>query len=102
MADTSVATPEAGYRKVSRSPRSGPIIDCDIHNYLPASATIREYDIASGQSRFDPARTRVRPYQVTVESGASLSTGGDGRFPGPCVDETLEVTVDSDYVVVIP
>jgi nitrite reductase/ring-hydroxylating ferredoxin subunit len=61
-----------------------------------------EFDLASGQSWFDPARTRVRPYEVMVESGRAISGGGDGRVPGPYTVETLLVTVDDDYVVITP
>lgn len=70
------------------------LLACPWHNW--------EFDLATGQSWFDPARTRVRPYDVVVESGKSLSDGGDGRVPGPYVVETLQVVVDDDYVVVMP
>ncbi len=61
-----------------------------------------EFDMVTGQSWFDPVKTRVRPYEVVVESGAAIQTGGDGRVPGPYVVETLTVTIDDDYVVVTP
>ena len=60
-----------------------------------------EFDLSTGQSWFDPARTRVRPYDVGVETGEALAAGGD-LAPGPYVVETLRVTVDDDYVVVTP
>ena len=61
-----------------------------------------EFDLATGRSWFDPAKTRVRPYEVVVESGRSLREGGDGRVPGPYVADTVPVTVEGDYVVVNP
>ena len=70
------------------------LLTCPWHNW--------EFDMATGQSWFDPAKTRVRPYEVLVESGKSIREGGDGRVPGPYVVETLTVTVDDDYVVVTP
>lgn len=70
------------------------LLSCPWHNW--------EFDMATGQSWFDPAKTRVRPYEVVVESGRSIAAGGDGRVPGPYVVETLTVTIDDDYVVVTP
>lgn len=84
-----------------RSPRPGEysydgtrkLLQCPWHGW--------EFDLATGQSWFDPARTRVKPYDVQVETGMSI-TAEDGPVPGPYVVETLRVTVDDDYVVVIP
>jgi nitrite reductase/ring-hydroxylating ferredoxin subunit len=70
------------------------LLSCPWHNW--------EFDMATGQSWWDPAKTRVRPYEVAIESGRSLREGGDGRVPGPYVVETLEVTVEGDYVVLSP
>lgn len=70
------------------------LLACPWHNW--------EFDMATGQSWFDPARTRVKPYDVAVTSGRSIAAGDSGRTPGPYVVETLKVTVDDDYVVVIP
>jgi len=70
------------------------MLSCPWHNW--------EFDMSTGQSWFDPSKTRVRPYEVVVESGRSIAAGGDGRVPGPYVVETLTVTVDDDYVVVTP
>lgn len=61
-----------------------------------------EFDMVTGQSWFDPVKTRIQPYEVVVESGAAIQAGGDGRVPGPYVVETLTVTIDDDYVVVTP
>jgi len=71
------------------------LVACPWHNW--------EFDMETGQSWFDPARTRVKPYDVVIESGRALQEeGGDGRVPGPYVVETLTVVVDDDYVVVLP
>ena len=70
------------------------LLTCPWHNW--------EFDMATGQSWFDPNKTRVRPYEVLIESGKSIREGGDGRVPGPYVVETLTVTIDDDYVVVTP
>jgi len=82
-----------------------------------------EFDVATGQSYFDPARVRARPYAVDVEKGdlvareiasgeASFTPaqyaavadhpppGQDGRVPGPYKAETVEITVEDDYLVV--
>jgi nitrite reductase/ring-hydroxylating ferredoxin subunit len=52
-----------------------------------------EFDLRTGQSWFDPARTRVRPYPVAVESGETLAKG-------PYVAETYPVTIEHDYVTI--
>ena len=68
-----------------------------------------EFDLATGQSYFDPRRTRVRPYPVEVEAGDAVAegmageAGGDetnGLRKGPYVAETVEVSADQDYLVV--
>jgi nitrite reductase/ring-hydroxylating ferredoxin subunit len=58
-----------------------------------------EYDIATGQSWFDPAHSRVRSYAVSVLSGAEL-TAETERVKGPYVAETYKVSVDDSFVVV--
>jgi nitrite reductase/ring-hydroxylating ferredoxin subunit len=60
-----------------------------------------EFDVATGQSWFDPARTRVRSYPVAVLPSAAegASTQG-GRLKGPYVAETYPVTVADDDVAV--
>jgi 3-phenylpropionate/trans-cinnamate dioxygenase ferredoxin subunit len=55
-----------------------------------------EYDLATGQSWFDPVRDRVRAYSVTVEPGTEVA----GMAPGPYVAETVKISVDDDYVVI--
>ena len=65
-----------------------------------------EFDLATGQSWCDPEHERVRAYDVTVEAGDRL--GGSevqtatmpGRQKGPFVAETIDISVEDDYVVV--
>jgi nitrite reductase/ring-hydroxylating ferredoxin subunit len=52
-----------------------------------------EYDLATGQSWYDPDGDRVRSYPVAVEPGREL-------LPGPYVAETVPVSVEDDYVVI--
>jgi 3-phenylpropionate/trans-cinnamate dioxygenase ferredoxin subunit len=75
------------------------------HRYLVCPWHGWEFDLATGQSYFDPRRTRVRPYPVAVEDGAVLvgeadEDRADGRRKGPYVAGVLEVRVDEDYLVV--
>jgi nitrite reductase (NADH) small subunit len=63
--------------------REGRILRCPWHGW--------EFDLTTGRSVFNPHRTRVRQYRLTVESrGESLQD--------PTV-ETYEVTVDDGVVV---
>jgi 3-phenylpropionate/trans-cinnamate dioxygenase ferredoxin subunit len=67
-----------------------------------------EFDLETGQSYFDPARTRVRRYGVVVEQGEALAEQletGESRLagelvPGPYVAETIPIAVEDDYLVV--
>jgi nitrite reductase/ring-hydroxylating ferredoxin subunit len=62
-----------------------------------------EFELETGQSWCEPARERVRPYRVTVESGQELieaPADSPARVPGPYVAETLSVSVEDDYVVI--
>ena len=52
-----------------------------------------EFDLRSGQSWWNPARQRVRQYEVAVASGEHVQKG-------PYVAETLPVYVEQAYVVV--
>jgi 3-phenylpropionate/trans-cinnamate dioxygenase ferredoxin subunit len=55
-----------------------------------------EYDLATGQSWYDPERDRVRAYEVGVEPGEKLV---DGLASGPYVAETFSISVENDYIV---
>lgn len=62
-----------------------------------------EFDLKNGKSWFDPDRKRVRPYQVSVESGARIAEqepSAHGRVPGPYIVQTFAVSVEDDYLVV--
>ena len=52
-------------------------------------------DVTTGRSWFDPARTRVRAYEVSIDPGVET-----GYRPGPYVAETYPVEVQQAYVVV--
>jgi 3-phenylpropionate/trans-cinnamate dioxygenase ferredoxin subunit len=72
---------------------STPFVRCPWHGW--------EYDLTTGQSWSGPSR--VRTFPVSVESGGTLeknSTGRPARVPGPFVAETVEVSVEDDYVVI--
>ncbi len=47
-----------------------------------------EFDLATGESRFDPRRHKTRAYRVTAEPAEDLRA------------ETVPVRVEEDYVVV--
>jgi 3-phenylpropionate/trans-cinnamate dioxygenase ferredoxin subunit len=75
-----------------------------------------EFDVATGQSYFDPANTRVRTYPVAVqEAPADTNEPGEyvrlvqvgfelrgdaGRIPGPYEVETFDVSVEDGYLIV--
>lgn len=78
-----------------RYARKGEILRCPWHGW--------EFDIKTGQSWFDPARTRVRRYRVSVESGSALEDvqqAPSGRRRGPYIAETYRVSTDERYVLV--
>ena len=77
-----VSSPGPGEYRYSRR---GEMIRCPWHYW--------EFDIRTGQSRFDPGRVRTRRYDTRVEPGAALQDG-------PYRAETFAVHVESDYVVV--
>ena len=54
-------------------------VACPRHNW--------EYDLDTGESWFDPAKSRVKAYPVAVQKG-------------PYVAETYPVDIEDDYVVV--
>ena len=79
--------------------REGEILQCPWHGW--------EFDIRTGQSWFDPARTRVARYNVTVEpadaEGDDAGAGeppAPGLEPGPYMAETYPVSVERRNVVV--
>jgi len=74
--------------------RQGEILRCPWHQW--------EFDVKTGQSYFDPAKTRVRTYQAEVEAGCSLVGDDDtGMAKGPFVAETYQVALEKEYVVVV-
>ena len=79
---------------VSRLESDGP----GEYRFDPGSALLAcpwhgwEFDLATGQSWFDPARTRSRAYPVTVRSGGELELG-------PYTAETVPVSAERDYLV---
>ncbi|MCZ6632696.1 MAG: Rieske (2Fe-2S) protein [bacterium] len=74
--------------------RKGEILRCAWHGW--------EFDVKTGQSWFDPVKTRVRAYDVRVESGSDVTKDSEmaGMEKGPYTAETYAVTVEEDYVVV--
>jgi len=75
----------------------GEIIRCPWHGW--------EFEIATGQSWLDPAKTRVRAYSTEVESGEEMPRTNPelvaaGYQPGPYASETYEVEIDREYVIV--
>lgn len=82
---TTAPAPPGEYNWVA----AGTIIRCPWHGW--------EFDITTGRSIVDPARLRVRNYQVSVEPAACA-----GNCPGPANAsvETYRVAVeDSDIVL---
>jgi 3-phenylpropionate/trans-cinnamate dioxygenase ferredoxin subunit len=76
--------------------REGEILTCSWHGW--------EFDIRTGQSWCDPRRLRVRAYDVSVASGATLLAEAEpasgGVVKGPYVAQTFPVSIDGQYVVV--
>ena len=79
-----------------RYTRPGEVVRCPWHAW--------EFDIRTGQSWCEPARMRVRRYDVMVEPGATVAEAGEGDMEGlvkgPYVAETYPVSVERQYVVV--
>jgi nitrite reductase/ring-hydroxylating ferredoxin subunit len=72
--------------------RKGEILRCPWHQW--------EFDVKTGQSWCDPAKTRVKTYEAKVEQGCALAQmGNDGLEKGPYVAETFAVSVDKEYIV---
>jgi 3-phenylpropionate/trans-cinnamate dioxygenase ferredoxin subunit len=74
--------------------RPGELLRCPWHGW--------EFDVRTGQSWFDPARTRVRAYEVSVAPGQALveAPDGSGLQKGPYVAETYQVSIEQQYVLV--
>ncbi|MQA14671.1 MAG: Rieske 2Fe-2S domain-containing protein [Pseudonocardiaceae bacterium] len=78
--------------------RRGEVLRCPWHQW--------EFDIRTGQSWFDPAKTRVRRYDVRLEKGADLLEDDEqdmlkaGMRKGPYSAETYPVRADGEYVVI--
>jgi nitrite reductase/ring-hydroxylating ferredoxin subunit len=80
--------------------RKGEILRCPWHGW--------EFDVTTGQSWFDPRRTRVRRYEVTVEGAETASVASSAATDldasdlerGPYVAETYPVSVERQYVVI--
>ncbi len=79
-----------------RYSRPGEILRCPWHGW--------EFDVKTGQSWYDPAKTRVRRYPVAVASSTDLESGTEASAPGwekgPYVAETYPVSVEKQYVIV--
>jgi len=63
--------------------REGRILRCPWHGW--------EFDLTTGESVFNPHRTRVRRYRVTVEDAADSALDASV--------ETYEIAVDDDLLV---
>ena len=72
--------------------RDGEILRCPWHGW--------EFDVRTGQSWFDPARLRVRTYEVTVEPPAPGDVPAANSGSGLYEAERYDVTVEQDRVVV--
>jgi nitrite reductase/ring-hydroxylating ferredoxin subunit len=73
--------------------RKGEILRCPWHQW--------EFDVKTGQSWFDPVKTRVRSYDVKVEQGCSLSTLESTQMEkGPFEVETFPISFEDDLVIV--
>jgi nitrite reductase/ring-hydroxylating ferredoxin subunit len=68
-----------------RLTRPGEMIRCPWHCW--------EYDIRTGQSLCDPNSVHARAFDVAVEPGKTL-------VEGPFVAESVQVTVEENYLVV--
>jgi 3-phenylpropionate/trans-cinnamate dioxygenase ferredoxin subunit len=75
-----------------------------------------EFELKTGRSYFEPGRTRARAYPVSVEGGEQVTSeldSGEAQLPsgpgetiagarvkGPYQVETLDVSVEGDYLIV--
>jgi nitrite reductase/ring-hydroxylating ferredoxin subunit len=65
--------------------RRGELLRCPWHGW--------EFDLRTGKSRCEPDRTRVRSFDLKVESGGSL-------VEGALQAETFPVSIEKQYVVI--
>ena len=75
--------------------RRGEIVRCPWHGW--------EFDIRTGQSWFDPQKTRVRTYPVSIKAQpapAPNPLAEAGLEKGPYVAESYPVTVEQRMIVV--
>ena len=76
--------------------RPGEVLRCPWHGW--------EFDIRKGQSWFDPARIRVRRYEVIVEPAGATAVGQTSHMPqrerGPYVAETYATAIEQSYIVI--
>ena len=76
--------------------RPGEMLRCPWHGW--------EFDVRTGQSWFDPTRTRVRAYEVSVEPGAAIVQAEAppvaGYEKGPYVAETYPVSIEEQHIVI--
>ena len=73
--------------------RRGEILRCPWHQW--------EFDVRTGQSWFDPVKTRVRRYETSIEpspTGEEEMTAA-GLEKGPYTAETYDVSLEEQYVV---
>ena len=73
--------------------RRGEILRCPWHQW--------EFDVRTGQSWFDPVKTRVRRYETSIEPSPTgeeeMTTAGLEK--GPYTAETYDVSLEEQYVV---
>lgn len=76
--------------------RKGEILRCPWHQW--------EFDVKTGQSWFDPDKTRVRTYEISVEPGDDEPVDEElveSRMEkGPFTAETYPASVEEQYVVI--
>jgi 3-phenylpropionate/trans-cinnamate dioxygenase ferredoxin subunit len=73
--------------------RRGEILRCPWHQW--------EFDVRTGQSWFDPVKTRVRRYEASIEpsSADEEEITAAGLEKGPYTAETYDVSLEEQYVV---
>jgi 3-phenylpropionate/trans-cinnamate dioxygenase ferredoxin subunit len=73
--------------------RRGEILRCPWHQW--------EFDVRTGQSWFDPVKTRVRRYETSIEPSQAdeEEMTAAGLEKGPYTAETYDVSLEEQYVV---